>query len=97
MGCLWPLQQGHLAAAQEGVGGTILWAGNGEAWAYGDANVPKWDFAVLVRYPSRAAFLRMVTSPEYAVANVHREHGVVDHVILAATETYSKFPPLASG
>ena len=74
------------------VGGTILWAGNGEAWAYGDANTPKWDFVVLVRYPTRAAFLRMVTSPEYAVANAHREHGVLDHLILAAAETYSKFP-----
>jgi hypothetical protein len=34
----------------------------------------------------------MVTSPAYAKANVHRENAVDDHVILAATETYSKFP-----
>jgi uncharacterized protein (DUF1330 family) len=50
---------------------------------------------VLVRYPSRKAFLGMVTSPEYARANVHRENGVDDHVILATTETYSKFPRTA--
>ena len=31
--------------------------------------------------------------PEYAQANVHRENGVDDHVILASTETYSKFSP----
>jgi hypothetical protein len=48
---------------------------------------------VLVRYPSRKAFLGMVTSPEYARANVHGENAVDDHVILAAVETYSKFPP----
>jgi hypothetical protein len=36
----------------------------------------------------------MVTSPEYAQANVHRENGVEDHLILAATETYSKFQPI---
>ena len=30
---------------------------------------------MLVRYPSRTAFLKMVTSPEYAQANVHRENG----------------------
>ena len=49
---------------------------------------------MLVRYPSRTAFLKMVTSPKgHAQANVHRENGVDDHVILASTETYSKFSP----
>jgi uncharacterized protein (DUF1330 family) len=75
-----------------GVGGTILWAGNAEGAAYGDLNAKQWHFVVLVRYPSRKAFLDMVTSPEYARANVHRENAVDDHVILATTETYSKFP-----
>jgi uncharacterized protein (DUF1330 family) len=56
-------------------------------------NAKHWEFVVLVRYPSRKAFLKMVTSPEYAQANVHRENGVDDHVILASTETYSKFSP----
>ena len=73
------------------VGGTIFWAGNVEGAAYGDLNAKHWEFVVLVRYPSRKAFLKMVTSPEYAQANVHRENGVDDHVILASTETYSKF------
>jgi uncharacterized protein (DUF1330 family) len=78
----------------KGVGGTILWAGDVEGAAYGDRNAERWEFVVLVRYPSRKAFLKMVTSPEYARANVHRENGVDDHVILASTETYSKFSPL---
>jgi uncharacterized protein (DUF1330 family) len=77
----------------KGVGGTILWAGNIEGAAYGDLNAKPWEFVVLVSYPSRKAFLKMVTSPEYAQANVHRENGVDDHLILASTETYSKFPP----
>jgi uncharacterized protein (DUF1330 family) len=75
------------------VGGSILWAGDIEGAAYGDLNAKHWDFVVLVRYPSRAAFLKMVTSPEYAQVNVHRENGVDDHVILASTETYSRFAP----
>jgi hypothetical protein len=33
----------------------------------------------------------MVTSPDYARGDVHRENGVEDHLILASTETYSKF------
>ncbi len=71
-------------------GGTVLWAGDAEAVAYGDAQTDRWDYVVLVRYPSRAAFLDMVRSPEYAAANLHREQAVETHVILASTETYSK-------
>lgn len=71
-------------------GGTVLWAGNGEAVAFGEPQEDRWDYVVLVRYPSRAAFLEMVRSPEYATANTHREQAVAKHVILAAAETYSK-------
>jgi len=73
-------------------GGTVLWAGNGEAVAFGDAQSDRWDYVVLVRYPSRAAFLEMVRSHEYAAANVHREQAVERHMILAVAETYSKMP-----
>ena len=72
-------------------GGTVLWAGNGEAVAFGDAAADRWDYAVLVRYPSRAAFLDMTASSAYAEANVHRERAVQRHLILACAETYSKF------
>jgi uncharacterized protein (DUF1330 family) len=71
-------------------GGTVLWAGDGEGVAFGDAAADRWDYVVLVRYPSRAAFLDMMASPEYAAANAHREQAVDKHVILAAAETYSK-------
>jgi len=71
-------------------GGTVLWAGDGEAVAFGDAEADAWDYVVLVRYPTRAAFLDMMHSPEYAAANLHREQAVAKHVILASTETYSK-------
>lgn len=73
-------------------GGTVLWAGKAEGMAFGKANGRCWDYVVLVRYPSRKAFLDMVTSSDYATANVHRENGVEDHIILSCAETYSKFP-----
>lgn len=76
-------------------GGTVLWAGDGEAVAFGDKASDHWDYVVLVRYPSRAAFLDMMNSPAYAAANLHREQAVAKHVILATTETYSKIPPAA--
>jgi uncharacterized protein (DUF1330 family) len=73
------------------VGGTILWAGHAEGAALGDQGDKPWDWVVLALYPSRAAFLEMMTSPEYAAINADRENGVEDHVILAAKQTYSKF------
>ena len=73
-------------------GGMVLWAGKAEGMAFGKANGRCWDYVVLVRYPSRKAFLDMVTSPDYATANVHRENAVEDHIILSCAESYSKFP-----
>lgn len=72
------------------VGGTVIWAGNVEGVSVGDLGDGRWDWVVLALYPSRAAFLEMMTSPEYAAINVDRENGVEDHVILAANQTYSK-------
>ena len=72
-------------------GGTVLWAGRAEAVALGDTAQGDWDYVVLVRYPSRAAFLDMMRSDEYTTqANPHRVNGAESHVIIATTETYSK-------
>jgi uncharacterized protein (DUF1330 family) len=71
-------------------GGAIVWAGEAEGLAYGDLGDRRWDYVVLVRYPSRAAFLETVTSEAYAAANAHREAGVENHVIIASRQTYPK-------
>jgi len=73
------------------VGGTIIWTGAAEAVALGVPDRHRWDYVALVRYPSRAAFLTMMHSPEYAAANVERENGCADHAIVATRETYRKF------
>lgn len=72
------------------VGGTVLWAGHVEGVAFGEPGDGRWDWVVLVQYPSRAAFLSMMTSPEYAVCNADRENGVEAHVVMSANATYSK-------
>jgi len=74
-------------------GGTIIWAGDAEAVALGIPDAHRWDYVALVRYPSRAAFLDMMNTPDYAAANVERENGCADHVIIAVRETYRKFDP----
>jgi len=73
------------------VGGTNLWTGHVEAAAFGEQSTAPWDWIALVSYPSKAAFLQMITSPEYQVINTDRENGVEEMVILSATEAYSKF------
>ena len=72
-------------------GGTIIWTGDAEAVALGVPDQHRWDYVALVRYPSRAAFLTMMTSPDYAKANVERDNGCADHAIVATRETYRKF------
>ena len=71
-------------------GGTILWAGEVTGVALGDDG-QRWDYAVLVQYPSRADFVATLTSPDYAAINPHRLAALEDHLILPVSPTYSKF------
>src|SRR5262245_48816707 len=56
-------------------GGKIIWAGTGDQVLIGDP-AQDWDQVLLVQYPSRAAFIDMVTRPEYEEAHTHRESGL---------------------
>jgi len=47
----------------ERVGASIVYAGNVDGLLVGGEH--EWDAVVVVRYPSRAAFLEMVTDPGY--------------------------------
>ncbi len=69
----------------EARGGKVLWAGlmAEAALNEGDRDAD-WDWGLLVYYPSRAAFVDMVTSPEYLAANEHRRSGVEKHLILSS-------------
>lgn len=72
-------------------GGTILWAGDVTGVALGDDATDDWDYAVLVQYPTRADFVRIMSSAEYAAINPHRLNGLRKHIILPVSETYTKF------
>lgn len=45
-------------------GGEVLYAGSGHTALVAEAG-QSWDAVLLVRYPDRAAFSRMVADPEY--------------------------------
>lgn len=45
-----------------------------------------WDEILLVRYPSKAAFLGMLADPEYGAATVHRTAALADSRLVGSTE-----------
>ena len=52
-------------------GAEILYAGDGSTTLVGEEG-QDWDTVLLVRYPSRSAFSRMVADPEYQQVTRHR-------------------------
>ena len=43
----------------------------------------RWDLMMLVRYPSRKAFLEMANNPEYLKVHAYREEALEDAVLYA--------------
>jgi uncharacterized protein (DUF1330 family) len=68
----------------EARGGKVLWAGHADQILIGDP-AEDWDQVILVQYPSRAAFIDMVSQPEYQAAHTHRESGLERSVLVACT------------
>ncbi len=64
------------------VGGEVVWAG---AAMLGVIAPPdeRWDDVLLVRYPSVAAFLDMLGTPDYQAATVHRTAALEDSRLIA--------------
>jgi uncharacterized protein (DUF1330 family) len=73
-------------------GGKLIWTGRPEQVLIGDVDTDAWDMVALVSYPSRAAFIDMVTSPSYGKAHADRERGL-DRTVLLACEPMSTALP----
>jgi uncharacterized protein (DUF1330 family) len=69
----------------EARGGKILWLGRADQVLIGEAAAHEWDSVVLVQYPSRKAFIEMVTTSEYEKAHEHRDSGLERTVVIACT------------
>ena len=65
-------------------GGRMLWAGSVAEVVLDEGGDADWDFAAIVVYPSRQAFVDLVTSAEYLDANEVRRRGIVKHIVLSA-------------
>jgi uncharacterized protein (DUF1330 family) len=71
-------------------GGRILWQGRADQILIGDPH-EDWDSVVLVEYPSRQAFIQMVTAPKYEAAHEHREAGLERTQLVAMSEQFRSF------
>jgi uncharacterized protein (DUF1330 family) len=52
----------------------------------GDAD-EDWDTVLLVEYPSRKAFIEMVSRPDYMKSHEHREAGLERTIVIACSPT----------
>lgn len=67
-----------------GVGGKPVWVGRADSTFIGSGD-DRWDTYLLVEYPSRQAFLSMVTSEAYLAVHHLREDALEDSVIVVTT------------
>lgn len=67
------------------LGGEIMWRGRQECMLTGPTD-KQWDIAFVARYPNAAAFLAMVTNPDYQAIVVHRTIAVEDSRLIRFTE-----------
>lgn len=63
-------------------GAHVVYAGRPAELLIGE---PEWDLLVLVEYPTRGAFLEMVSSDEYRAIE-HLRHGALERSVLYATD-----------
>jgi len=63
-------------------GGKVLWAGRVSASVIAPDG-EEWEDAVLVQYPSRSAFVEMISSPAYLAAAPHRTAALLDSRLIA--------------
>lgn len=63
-------------------GGEILYAGDGSTALVADAG-QDWDAVLLIRYPTRQAFSRMVADPEYQQVTALRTRALTEAVLQA--------------
>ncbi len=69
----------------EAGGGRFIWSGRVDSQVLGRSDVA-FEVAALVEYPSREAFLEIVSSPAVAKIGVHRDQGLEGQWLLATTE-----------
>jgi len=74
----------HVLPFLMAVGGRPIWRGQASCMVIAAAG-ERWDEAILVQYPSRSAFERMIRNPDYQAGLVHRTAGLEETRLIATT------------
>ena len=77
-----------LSSVLEATGARVLWQGRADSLVIGGID-ERWDVVVLVEYPSRQAFLEMVSSPDYRKIGKRRTAALVDSRLIACTQLHA--------
>ena len=72
-------------------GGVPLWRGNLAINLIGPKD-ESWDEVLIMQYPNRVAFQRMMTDPNYLAIVFHRDAGVLDSRLYGVTSLQSIGP-----
>lgn len=80
----------------ERAGARVIWRGAVEGLPIGPPD-EVWHEVLLVEYPSRRAFLSMVSAPEYRAITVHRTAALADSRLIAARAEPAALSPPGSG
>jgi uncharacterized protein (DUF1330 family) len=75
------------------VGGRLLWLGDVDQVFIGSEENDAWDRVLLVEYPSRKAFLEMVSNPEYQKIHQDRDAALEDSALLPSKTILSMMEP----
>lgn len=79
-----------------GVGGRVVWMGVVQAALIAPEG-ERWDDAVIVEYPSKEAFLRMISDPEYQACVFHRTAALEDSRLIATRTALSQEAAVTAG
>ena len=74
----------HVVPMVVALGGSIVFQGEAGSSVIGPVD-ERWDEVALVQYPSRAAFLGMITSADYLAIHHHREAALADSRLVPMT------------
>lgn len=77
----------EMRAILERTGARLLWHGRADSVVIGGDD-DAWDAALLMEYPSRKAFLEMVSRPDYEKTGEHRTNALADSRLIALTEVF---------
>lgn len=80
-----------VAPLLEGAGGQVIWSGSSDWSLVGPAD-EHWDTVLLVRYPSKDAFLAMANSPAYMAITHHRSAALADSRLVPMTQDFTRLP-----